>query len=546
VEEPKVSKTARLTAELTAIAAYLIESKALVLSDAFTTPGQGFKWWFHDGTLWLLPFAPAARDQALVRVLAKAKREGKLTIDESPTKAYVYKLLAAAEELDASGDATAEVLTRNDVSAMRKRARTMLAFRGGVVDMGDTTAVVRRPIPRDVLFFSDEVADAELPATDAAFWAISTTQLEVVLEAILCEAWVVVCDAAVDAFRCIPSKPEGGGSKSLILFYSAARSTFKSAVVATLFGSALPPARCPAPSIPAFMIGPKFSTNEHSDLAPTRLEMKRNYGRSIIRYFDEVDNHKKQIDLTAVKSEQTPYGCLKIEGAGGEVQVSTAPLYIASTNKSPESVFIQTPSEEESQYIFVLDTSHNLFARDIETLDEAEKARRDGLTAWLLDLQRHAPPEVKKSLALQVARLAAGWLLPERAAERQSAAELRPTLTLKAHRARKAEEQLAENRRLNEEVGAHGAIEADNLLSCFHAWLEQNEHRFTSDDHIRGGLRRNEVYKAAGLDLSIGGQHVKLFAAALDEWVLDRYDVGAVMLSGGYPGYKGVRLIPLD
>ena len=53
VEEPKVSKTARLTAELTAIAAYLIESKALVLSDAFTTPGQGFKWWFHDGTLWV-------------------------------------------------------------------------------------------------------------------------------------------------------------------------------------------------------------------------------------------------------------------------------------------------------------------------------------------------------------------------------------------------------------------------------------------------------------------------------------------------------------
>ena len=76
-------------------------------------------------------------------------------------------------------------------------------------------------------------------------------------------------------------------------------------------------------------------------------------------------------------------------------------------------------------------------------------------------------------------------------------------------------------------------------------WLGQNEHRFTSDDHIRGGLRRNEVYKAAGLDLSMGGQHVKFFAAALDEWVLDRYDVGAVKLSGGYPGYKGVRLIPM-
>jgi len=475
VEEPKVSKTARLTAELTAIAGYLIESKALVLSDAFTTPGMGFKWWFHDGTKWLLPFAPGAQVQALVRVLAKAKRNGKLTIDESPTKAHVHKLLAAAEELDASGDAAAHVLTTNDVIAMRKRARTMFAFRDGVVDLGGDTAVVRRPTPRDVLFFSDEFADAELPATDAEFWAISTEQLEDVLEAILGEPWVVFLDAAVDAFRCTPSKAQGGGSKSLILFRSAMRSTFKSAVVATLLGSALPPARCPAPSIPAFMIGPKFSTNEHSDLAPTRLEMKRNYGRSIIRYFDEIDNDKKQIDMTAVKSEQTPYGALHIDGTDGQIQVSSAPLYIASTNKSPESVFLQTPSEEESQYIFVLDTSRNLFARDVATLDETGKARREALTAWLLDLERHAPPEVKKSLALQVARLAAGWLLPERAAERNLAAELRPTLTLKAHRARKAEEQLAENRRLNAEVGAHGGIEADNLLSCFRAWLHASD-----------------------------------------------------------------------
>jgi hypothetical protein len=161
-----------------------------------------------------------------VRVLAKAKRDGNLAIDQSPTSDHVTKLLAAAaDELDASGDATVEVLTTNDVIAMRKRARTMLAFRDGVVDLGGNTAVVRRPIPRDVLFFSVEIADAELPATDAEFWAISTEQLEDVLEAILCEPWVVFFDAVVDAFRCTPSKPQGGGSKSLILFYAKRSST---------------------------------------------------------------------------------------------------------------------------------------------------------------------------------------------------------------------------------------------------------------------------------------------------------------------------------
>jgi hypothetical protein len=542
VQQSEVSPKKRLANELTAIAADLIQREALVLSDAFTTDGQGLKWWFHDGTIWLLPFPPDAQKQALLRVLAKAKHEGKLTIDESVTQTHVNKLLDAAVELNASGEV--KVLTGNEVIAMRKRARTMLAFRNGVVDLGGNAAVVIRPIPRDALIFSDEIADAECPS-EADFFAINTTLLEDVLQALLCDAWVVVFDAVVDAFRCIPSKAGGGGSKTLFLLYSF-RSTFKSAFVATVLGSALPKARCPAPSISPFMIGPKYSTNDHSDLAPTRADMKLKYGRSIIRYFDEVDNGKKQINMTAVKSEQTPYGALKIKGTDGELQVSHAPLYIASTNKSPESVFFEAPSEEDSRDIVVLDMSHNLFARDIGTLDETEKTRREHLRAWLSDLERHGAPEVKKLLSLQVARLAAGWLREERAAERQTAAELRPTMTLKAHRTRKAEEQLAENRRLNEMVGADGAIEAESMLCLFLAWLHNNEHRFTSDDDMRGGLRRSDVYKAAALELSKGGQHVRLFAEALNGWMLDRYDVHEVKLSGGYPGYKGVRLIPMD
>ena len=546
-EEEELSPKKRLANELTVIAADLIQREALVLSDAFTTNGQGLKWWFHDGTIWLLPFPPDAQKQALLRVLAMAKHEGRLTIDESVTQTHVNKLLDAAVELNASGEVKVKVLTENEVIAMRKRARTMLAFRNGVVHLGGDAAVVIRPIPSDALIFSDEIADAEC-ASEAEFFAINTTRLEDVLQALLGDAWVVFFDAVVDAFRCIPGKPggEGGGSKSLFLLHSDARSTFKSGLVATVLGSALPKARCPAPSISPFMIGPKYSTNVHSDLAPTRAEMKLKYGRSIIRYFDEVDNGEKQIDLTAVKSEQTPYGALKIKGTDGELQVSYAPLYIASTNKSPESVFLEAPSEKDSRDIVLLDMSHNLFARDIGTLDETEKTRREHLRVWLSDLERHGTPEVKKLLSLQVARLAAGWLQEERAVERRMAAELRPTMTLKARRARKAAEQLAENRRLNEVCGADGAIEADSLLCLFQAWLHNNEHRFTSDDNMRGGLRRSDVYKAAALDLSKGGQHVRLFAEALNDWMLDRYDVHEVKLSGGYPGYKGVRLIPVD
>ena len=79
------------------------------------------------------PIPSGAQDQALERVLAKAKRDGKLTLDESVDKSHVKKLLAAAAEL---GDAVVKVLTRNDVTAMRKRARTMLVFSDGVVDLG--------------------------------------------------------------------------------------------------------------------------------------------------------------------------------------------------------------------------------------------------------------------------------------------------------------------------------------------------------------------------------------------------------------------------
>jgi len=532
-----VSKAAKLAGQMTSIAAELIESGTLVHSNAFTSPGQGMLWWYHDGTFWQLPFVRNAQYTALKAVLAVMKRAGRLDVVESLTDAHVKKLLDAANELVATGAAKVKIYTENDVTAMRKKARMMLAFRGGVVDLSVARKpAVIRPIPRDALVFIDEVADAECPTSMKELLAISTEELESVLKAILGEAWVLVTDLLVDTLRGIPTK-------ALILLHSAVRSTYKSAFVATVLGAALTRARCPAPTMSAFMIGPKWADNTSSELAPTKSKMILEHGRSIVRYFDEVDNAKKTIHMTAVKGEQTPYGLLKIDGAHGAIQASIAPLYVASTNKSPESVFADAPSKMEAKDIYVIDTSDNLFTRSDETLTEDEKEQRDKLRVWLEELERFAPRKVKQSLALQVARLAVSWMTVERRAESSLAAELKHTLTLDAHRARAAAEQLAERRRWSQPVSGDGT-EADSMLSGLVPWLNSNRDRFVYNAECRTGTRRGDLYRWAGAELfTRGGDHAQHAAQLVDQWMDGEFSVAPRHIDGGYMGYKGVRYI---
>jgi hypothetical protein len=252
---PKVSKAAKFAIQMAAIAVELIDSKKLVQSEAFTVPGQGLLWWYHDGDRWHLPFVHTAQYAALKAVLARKKQAGLLDVVDSVTDAHVKKLLDAAAEVASTGTAKLSVFTENDVIAMRKKARMMMAFRGGVVDLSGVNPEVFRPIPSDVLLFSDEVADADCPSMEELL-AIKTDELQRVLEALLGDAWVVFTDRLVDTLRCTPTK-------ALFLVCSSARSTFKSALVATVLGAALPSARCPAPSISAFMIGPKYANNSY-------------------------------------------------------------------------------------------------------------------------------------------------------------------------------------------------------------------------------------------------------------------------------------------
>jgi len=532
----KPTAARRKKEQLESIAADLMRSGTLVQCTAFVDSGSSSRWWFFDGDIWQHPFTTnttPAITSALRRVLAREARDGRFTVPTGVTisKEHVAALLMTADSLVDAGAQKPTVMTAGSITAMRVRSRSLMPMRGGCLDLSGEALTIVSPMPRDALVFADEVVDADCPVSLAALRAHGCEPLKRALRAVLGDDWVVFVDLIVRTLR-------GDPTKALVILRSQRRSTFKSALVASILSTALGQTRCPCPGIDAYMVGAKWAAA--SDSTPNKQRLINLHGRSIIRHVDEASPQGRLLHFGAIKSEQTPYGKLSLSGAQAHVKAPCMPLYLASTNAAPDAIFISPLSREEAESVFVFDTCANVFAMNDEALSAEDRALRDETRRWFLRIETNPTDAVRADVALQLACLAAWWL--SNPPEREQAASRAPQLTLNAHRARRAEEMKALRNVLEEPLSGMSALTAgDSLLVRLEVWLDGSVDEFVFTDS-RHGLKRRDVYERAGVyaELRNGGRTASSAADIVDTWMKDNFNVGPVTLTGGYTGYRGV------
>jgi hypothetical protein len=201
---PKRRKTAkpaeRLQRQYVAIATRMQDSGDLMLCKAFLNTGDAPKFWYHDGELWLHPFTGGASavESALQRALVTASVEGRFNIPFTEvTKKHVKALLNVAFNNTAVKDAVAIIKSGGSITAMRTKARKLLATRGGCLDLSGTEARIVRPMPRDAFILCDEVMPVDCPATMEELKAHGCTDLLNVFKAVLSDGWPVFVDIVV-------------------------------------------------------------------------------------------------------------------------------------------------------------------------------------------------------------------------------------------------------------------------------------------------------------------------------------------------------------
>jgi hypothetical protein len=531
----KKQKTACLRkVQLAAIATKLIGCGDLVLCTAFLNNGSGGRWWFFDGEIWHHPFAAntaPAITGALRQVLALEARGGYLTVaaGEVVSKEHVAALLMIADNLVDIGELKPTVMNAGIITEMRTRARAMLPMRGGVLDLYGESPTIVRPRPRGALVFADEVMDIDCPESMDALMAHGCEPTKAALRAVLGdENWVVFVDLVVRTLK-------GDPTKALAVLHSHARSTFKSALVASILSTALGQTRCPCPGVDAYMVGTSWA--EMSDSTPNKQRLIGLHGRSIIRHVDEASPHA--LHFPSVKSEQSPYGKLRLPGTMAHVKAPCMPLYLASTNASPDAIFTAPLTREEAATVFVFDAS-NAFAMEEAALSPEDRDLRDAARKWFLSIETRPTDALRADVAMQLACLASWWMSGP--PERTRAAARAPALTLNAYRARRAEELQVRRRALEEPVVSESSLTAgDRLLAHLEAWLDGAVDDFVFTDS-RHGLRRNQVYVRAGVyaELRNGGRTAACAADVVDTWMQEHFSVGPVTLSRGYTGYRGV------
>jgi hypothetical protein len=247
------------------------------------------------------------------------------------------------------------------------------------------------------------------------------------------------------------------------------------------------------------------------------------------------------LHFPSIKSEQSPYGKLRLPGTLALVKAPCMPLYLASTNASPDDIFTATLTREEAATVFVFDTGDavNAFAMEEAALSPEDRDLRDAARKWFLSIETRPTDALRADVAMQLACLASWWMSgpPERA----RAAARAPALTLNAYRARRAEELQVRRRALEAVVGESSLTAGDRLLANLQAWLDGAGDAFVSTGS-RHGLRRNKVYERAGVyaELRNGGKTAAHAADVVGTWMQKHFNVGHVMLAGGYMGFRGV------
>ena len=534
--KPKTPAARLRKEQLESIATKLMLCGNLVQCTACIASGSSSLWWFFDGELWHHPFAAnttPAITSALRRVLAREARDGRFKVPAGVTisKEHVAALLIAADSLVDTGAVTPTVMTAGTITAMRVRSRSLMPMRGGCLDLSGEAPTIVSPMPRDALVFADEVMDIDCPASLAQLLERGCEPLKRALRAVLgADHWVVFVDLLVRTLR-------GDPTKAISVLHSQLRSTFKSALVASILSTALGQTRCPCPGVDAYMVGAKWAAA--ADSTPNKQRLINLHGRSIIRHVDEASPQGRLLHFGAIKSEQTPYGKLSLSGAQAHVKAPCMPLYLTSTNAPPDAIFTSPLSREEAAAVFVFDTGANVFAMNDEALSAEDRALRDETRSWFLRIETDPTDAVRADVAVQLACLAAWWLgnPPERA----QAAARAPQLTLNAHRARRTEEMKSRRSALEIPVGTSNLTAGDFLLDRLGAWLDASAEDFVSIDSCHG-LRRSEIYERAGVydELRSGGRTAAYAADVIDTWMQDHFNVGPVKLGGGYTGYRGV------
>ena len=239
-----------------------------------------------------------------------------------------------------------------------------------------------------------------------------------------------------------------------------------------------------------------------------------------------MDDIARQVFYPAVKAEQSPVGGLAFPGAQSVLTCKIAPLYVLTTNEMDPLLLFEDLKPSERGDVLVIDTT---------SLDEAEKAERARLSAWLNDLQEDPRrATVRRSdLCLQLASLVAWWLADDQRGERETATELMLTNTLVQHTAKRVAQVRAEIR-----VAAGPSGDGDGTVVALQTWLHAG-HIVHSPGNF---LKRGDIYKAAGCEIfSRGGTGARDAFHSVDDWVLETFGRKPV-LRRGQNGYADLAI----
>ena len=503
----------------------LIElAEAFVFNDAVFTstafaPGQ--RLWVHDGVFWLVdtganpgtPFNTFMR-KLLCNNFGPGNVNGKLVRD----------FVDIVTSFVACGPRPVPELMAREFEMMRNSARRMLFLRGGALDLSGEKPVLRRWGGRDspersVLFFEDEVLVIECPASVDGFG--DHDDLLGVIKSAYSEYWPVILEVTLQTLRAVQHR------KTLVIY--GPRMSLKTSLFSTFIRMGLTDVHCPV-KVDSFIVSQRWSNS--SDSTQDKRVAERKFGRSLFRIVDDVDGQngkaKFSVHLATIRKQQagadsfTPPGTWATEC----VATRTLPLFVITTNGPVEELFTVLPREmDQRDKILILDTHGSVLDKDGGHYDEATAK---GVWAACHDCALNP-----SKYSQQLCSLLCWWMSSP--PERQGVDALMAACTIDADLARR------DAARMGQPAADAPEARIVTLIDFLGAPEDEDDHTFIQVEG-RSGIRRKDIYTAAGVDFGKGGKPAEEAADIVNDWMERKFGVKSETLPGGYAGYKGIAL----
>ena len=413
-----------------------------------------------------------------------------------------------------------ELLAR-DFESMRNRARRMLFLRGGALDLaGDEPVLLRWGVEdsRQFLFFEDEVLAIECPCAVAGFGCHD--ELLFVLKTAYPQYWAVIIEVVLKTLRAEQHR--------WTLVICGPRKALKTAWFATFLRLGLRDVLCPV-AVDPFIVSQRWSSTTNS--APEKRAAERSYGRSLFRLVDDAERQngkaKFSAHLATIRKQQAGTDTFMPPGTwASSVPTRTLPLFVLTTNEPVEELFSEHLLEaDQRNKILVIDTHGS--ALD-ETGPNYDKAAAERVFADCADCEDN-PSRYSE----QLCSLLCWWVSSP--PERQGVDALMAACRFDAYLARRGAARVGQPA-----ADAPGARFA-TLIDFLGEPDDADDHTFIQVEG-RGGLRRKDIYTAAGVDFGKGGKPAEDAADIVDDWMERKFGVVSETLPGGYAGYKGIAL----